>query len=251
MKDSKFIWVNNECYISHQELAKYIGLYDALVLQEMLNYDAVYRKSYSFNLQQIWNPLQITKAIRYRRILFFWEYKQEVSIGGQYFLNYENMYFFVQMLKASFKDPSSILPKEKEEEVARKCDKLIKIFMEQIRTNVNDDQVENTVRQITPQEFITGFTVARMLHEEHVYFHNKGNEYYQRNKDDEPTIYFLDPDTRQYVHIDMTYANPQITLKDYGYPTYGFKLEHMKDLYALYYNKREVISIIEKALKKN
>ena len=249
MKDSKFIWVNNECYISHQELAKYIGLYEALVLPEILKYDAVYSKLYSFDLQQIWNPLQVTKAMCYRRIFFFWEYKEEISIGGQYFLNYENLYFFVQMLKASFKDPSSILPKEKEEEVVRKCDKLIKIFMEQIRIKVDENQTKNIVKQITRQGFVAGFTVANMLNENHIYFHNKVYDYYQRNKTNEPTIYFLDPDTRQYVHIDTTYANPQITLKDYGYPTYGFQLEHMKELYALYYNKREVISILEKALR--
>ncbi len=249
MKDSKFIWVNNECYISHRELANYIGVYEIIVLRMMHTYNAVYSKTYSFNLRQIWNPTQVVQAVRYKKILF-WEYKQKISIGGQFYLNYENLFFFVQLLKVSFKDPSSILPKENEEKVVRKCEKLITIFMKQIRTTVNEDQIESVAKQVTQQGFITGFTIARMLQEDHIYVHDKVYNYYQKNKANEPIIYFMDPDTRQYVHIDTTYPNPQITIKDYGYPTYGFMLNHTKDLYALYYNKKEVISIIERALQK-
>lgn len=114
--------------------------------------------------------------------------------------------------------------------------------------------IEDIKSWITPQRVLYGLNVAYLMGVNHLEFHDRLYKYYHdfnsTHCHNEPLMYWRDPDSGNMVHMNGDFDDCiNLTLKNYGAPTYGIEAKHIEDLYAVFVNKRAVIDNIKRAFE--
>lgn len=112
--------------------------------------------------------------------------------------------------------------------------------------------VENIKSWITPQGVLYGLNVAYLMGMDHMVFHDRLYKFYHNpnsnSPQSEPLMYWRDPDSGEMVHMNAEFPDSMnLTLKNYGAPTYGIESKHLDDLYCVFAENREMIDIIKQA----
>lgn len=250
MKNVNFVHVLGTTYIADTGLAKYLGVTNQYLRNEIESYNATVIGGN--------NPLATTPIlgapqsfrVKYKLgfLCFHIPYPTKIQ-KGTYLLSLTDYALFTFHLLESMRLDTK---RTEEQKLALlECySELRPAFVSAIAKNLNYEQVD-IINQLRDEQerngFIPGFIVAKLLHINHALFHNKMYSLYSHSNDG-PQIYKQDIVSHKYVIAVNPFDNPLAALGNYSDPTYGFTAKDINTLYRIYPQHGDEIALIEIAL---
>jgi len=247
MKNINFVHVIGTTYIADTELAKYLGVTNQYLRNEIELYNATVIGGH--------NPLTTTPilaapqsfSVKYKLefLCFHIPYPTKIQ-KGTYLLSLTDYALFAFHLLESMRIDNNRT--EEQKQALLDCySELRPAFVSAIAENLSHEQVDVINQLRNEQErngFITGFTIAKLLHIDHLLFHDKMYSFYSHSNDG-PKIYKQDLVSRKYVMAENPFNNPLAALGNYSDPTYGFTANNISALYKVYPQHSDEIGLLE------
>ena len=247
MKNINFVHVIGTTYIADAELAKYLGVTNQYLRNEIELYNATVIGGH--------NPLTTTHilaapqsfSVKYKLefLCFHIPYPTKIQ-KGTYLLSLTDYALFAFHLLESMRIDNNRT--EEQKQALFECySELRPAFVSAIAENLNYEQVDIINQLRNEQErngFISGFAIAKLLHIDHMLFHDRMYSFYIHSNDG-PKIYKQDIVSGKYVIAVNPFDNPLAAFGNYSDPTYGFTAKDVGALYRIYPQYGNQLGLLE------
>ena len=247
MRNIHFVHVLGTTYMADSELAKYLGVTIQYLRNEIELYNATVIGGY--------NPLTTTPilaapqsfSVKYKLefLCFHIPYPTKIQ-KGTYLLSLTDYALFAFHLLESLRLDNKRT--EEQKQALLECySELRPAFVNAIAKNLNHEEVDiiNQLRDVKElNSFIPGFTIAKLLHIDHMIFHDRMYSFYSHSNDG-PQIYKQDLVSHKYIIEVNPFDNPLVALGNYSAPTYGFTAKDISALYRVYPQYGNQLGLLE------
>ncbi|MBQ3997808.1 MAG: hypothetical protein II644_00560 [Paludibacteraceae bacterium] len=247
MRNIHFVHVLGTTYMADSELAKYLGVTIRYLRNEIELYNAtvIGGNHPSATTPILGAPQSFRVKYKLEFLCFSIPYPTKIQ-KGTYLLSLTDYALFTFHLSESMRLDNKRT--EEQKQALLECySELRPAFVSAIAENLSHEQVDVINQLRNEQErngFITGFTIARLLHLDHTRFHDRMYLFYSHSNNS-PIIYKQDLNSQKYVMAVNPFDNPLAALGNYGDPTYGFKANDVSALYKVYPQHSDEIGLLE------
>ncbi len=247
MKTINFVHILGTTYIADTELAKYLGVTIRYLRNEIELYNAtvIGGNHPSATTPILGAPQSFRVKYKLEFLCFSIPYPTKIQ-KGTYLLSLTDYALFTFHLSESMRLDNKRT--EEQKQALLECySELRPAFVNAIAKNLNHEQVDVINQLRNEQErngFITGFTIAKLLHIDHMIFHDRMYSFYSHSNDG-PQIYKQDLVSHKYIIAVNPFDNPLVALGNYSAPTYGFTAKDISALYRVYPQYGNQLGLLE------